>query len=105
MRAMVEITNSRGGLFLGPESGTPFGIKLAKSATHVGVVDFSDEENPLLIHAFCFEDIQPKTLSVVSVDKYYFIFKKHTKNFSFIISQYKSFSDQYKNDRIKQHYL
>lgn len=100
LQPLVEITNRHGGKFLGSSNGTRFGHRLIIPATHVGVIDLYDQDDPILIHGFSFADTNPKTFNVVSVDDYYIIFKRYTTNFNLIISEHKSFSDQYRADTV-----
>lgn len=101
LQPLVEITNRYGGKFLSIPNGTIYGHRLISPATHVGVIDLYDENDPILIYGFSFSNTLPKTYNVVSVDKYYIIFKRYVTNFNLIISEYSSFSQQYRSDIVK----
>lgn len=85
-----------GGTFLGVNGGGPYGIRFVKGATHLGLFDLSDTQNPSLLYSVRYEDLALRTPVIVKCAGAYLILSRGDKNFKFYISAYKTKAEQKK---------
>jgi len=87
---LVELSNEFNGKFLGAKGSSRYGIRFSKGATHIGVFDLSDPENPLKLLSMPFDDIEPMSTKLIKSRGNYIIIRRGDKNYKFTISEYES---------------
>lgn len=68
---------------------TPYGVCRHRNATHWGIVDFSDEENPIMLTYEAF-DMNSKKPRVHKVYDHYLVIRNFNKYFKLRVSPYRS---------------
>ena len=87
---LVELSNEFNGKFLGANGSSRYGIRFSNNATHIGVFDLSDPENPIKLTAMPFEDIEVMGVKLVKSRDAYIIIRRGDKNYKFTISEHES---------------
>lgn len=104
--SLIPRTSSFGGSFIGVKGGSTYGIRFVKGATHLGLFDLSDPDNPVKLHSVCYDDLEIKKHVVVKCNGAFLIIKRGDKNFKFYITEHKTsaehkraLSEQSKQDK------
>lgn len=87
---LVELSNEFNGKFLGAKGSSLYGIRFSKGATHIGVFDLSDPENPVKLVAMPFDDIEPMSVKLIKSRGNYIIIRRGDKNYKFTISEHET---------------
>jgi len=87
---LVELSNEFNGKFLGAKGSSRYGIRFSNNATHIGVFDLSDPENPIKLTAMPFEDIEVMGVKLVKSRDAYIIIRRGDKNYKFTISEHET---------------
>jgi hypothetical protein len=91
------ITNTKSGTpFYGVKAG-PYGVRFINGATHVGIFDLSDPDNPITIHSIEYANLETRKMHLVKARNSYIVIRRGDKNFKLYVSEYKSLTDARKN--------
>lgn len=93
---LVEISNEFNGKFLGAKGSSRYGIRFSTTATHVGVFDLSDSDNPVKLIGISYDTIEPMTTSIFKSRNAYIIIRRGDKNYKFTVSEHETKSAQKK---------
>jgi hypothetical protein len=89
---LYEVKNKYGGTFIGAKGGGPYGIRFVLGATHLGLFDLSDPENPTDIYSTRYQSLAKRKPLLIKCskeyDNAYIIITRGDKNFKLIISEY-----------------
>ena len=87
---LVELSNEFNGKFLGAKGSSRYGIRFSKNATHIGLFDLSNPEDPIKLTAMPFDDIEVMGTKLVKSRDAYIIIRRGDKNYKFTISEHES---------------
>lgn len=91
-----ELTNEFGGKFLGVKGSGIYGVRFSTQATHIGLFDLSDPNNPILIVSTPYDSLVPRQSVLFKVRNCYMIIRRADKNYKFVLSEYKTKREQRK---------
>lgn len=97
---LVESTKT-GTPFYGAVGGGPYGIRFVNDATHVGLFDLTDPDNPIALITVEYSTMETRKMYLHKSRGHYVIFRRGDKNFKFYISEYKTLRDARKNAKPK----
>lgn len=101
---LIPRTSKFGGTFIGVKGGSTYGIRFVNGATHLGLFDLSDPDNPVKLHSVRYDDLEIKKHVLVKCNGAFLIIKRGDKNFKFFITEHKTTAEHRRalKDQTKQ---
>jgi hypothetical protein len=90
-------TSTFGGTFLGVKGGGKYGIRFVKDATHLGIFDLSDTDNPKILYSTLYSDLELKKRVLIKIRGCFLVLGRGDKNFKIFITEHKTASEHRKS--------
>ena len=87
---LIPRTSKFGGAFIGVKGGSSYGIRFVNGATHLGLFDLSDPDNPVKLYSVRYQDLEIKKHILVKCNGAFLIIKRGDKNFKLFITEHKT---------------
>jgi hypothetical protein len=86
-----------GGTFIGVKGGGKYGIRFVKDATHLGIFDLSDTDNPKILYSTLYSDLELKKRVLIKLRGCFVVISRGDKNFKIFITEHKTSSEHRKS--------